>query len=60
MIEGYEYDDTRIIFRFKDGEEKDYSNQIISPFDLNVLKERSDSGRGLDECLKEIDSRKAT
>lgn len=58
-IEAYKYDEHKITFRFKEVEERDYSDKTISFFDLDSLKARADLGRGLDEYIKEIEAREA-
>jgi|CXWL01.1.fsa_nt_gi hypothetical protein len=56
-IEEYEYDEHRITLRFKDGEEKNYTDSTVTFFDLKSLRTRADGGRGLDEYVKEIEDR---
>lgn len=56
-IEAYEHDEHHITLRFKDGEERNYTNQIVTFFDLDSLRAKANQGRGLDEYVMEIESR---
>jgi len=57
-IEAYEYDEHGMVVRFKKGEEIEYSSKTVEFFDLDCLRNRADSGRGLDEYIKEIEARR--
>ncbi|TSD06300.1 MAG: hypothetical protein Greene07147_159 [Parcubacteria group bacterium Greene0714_7] len=54
-IEAYEYDDHHITLHFKNGGERNYTDKIVTFFDLGSLKARADIGQGLDEYVKEIE-----
>lgn len=56
-IEAYTYDDHRFVVRLKNGEEKEYTEKMVTFFDLDCLKERANAGRGLDEYIRDIESR---
>jgi len=55
-IEAYEYDDTQFIIHFKDASER--IDEQLTSFEMNNLRRFADSGRGLDEYIKELDTRK--
>lgn len=54
-IEAYEYDENSITLRFKNGEERDFTDKTVTLFDLKSLKARADTGRDLDEYVKKIE-----
>jgi len=55
-IESYKYNEYQIVFRFKNGEERDYKKENISSYQLDCLKARADQGQGLDEYIEELES----